>query len=99
MKKSSLVFAVDGPRKNDEFDMNGVTAERYGVGGYPTTLIIDREGKIAFRSNDPSNMPAMQRAVKDMGLDPKTLNEEQASRLLERLLDQAIDGALNPRPR
>ena len=99
MKKSSLVFAVDGPRKNDEFDMNGVTAERYGVGGYPTCLIVDREGKIAFRSNDPSNMPAMQRAVKDMGLDPKTINEEQATRLLERLLDQAIDRALNPRPR
>jgi RNA polymerase sigma factor (sigma-70 family) len=99
MKKSSLVFAFDGPRKNDEFDLNGVTAERYGVGGYPTNLIIDREGKIAFRSNDPGNMPAMQRAAKEMGLDPKTINEEQASRLIERLLDQAIDGVLNPRPR
>ena len=87
MKKSSLVFAFDGARKNDEFDLNGMTAERYGVGGYPTSLIIDREGKIAFRSNDPSNMPAMQRAVKDMGLDPKTINEEQASHLIERLLE------------
>ena len=94
MKKSSLVFAFDGPRKNDEFDLNGVTAERYGVGGYPTNLIIDREGKIAFRSNDPGNMPAMQRAVKEMGLDTKTINEEQASQLIERLLDQAIEGVL-----
>jgi RNA polymerase sigma factor (sigma-70 family) len=98
-KKSSLVFAFDGPRKNDEFDLNGVTAERYGVGGYPTSLIIDREGKIAFRSNDPGNMSAMQRAVKEMGLDLKTINEEQASRLIERVLDQAIDGVFNPRPR
>ena len=79
-------------RADDEFDLNGVTAERYGVGGYPTKLIIDREGKIAFRSNDPGNMPAMQRAVKEMGLDPKTINEEQASRLIERFLDQAIEG-------
>ena len=74
-----------------------MTAERYGVRGYPTHVIIDRQGKIAFRSNDPGNMPAMQRAVKEMGLDPKTINEEQASRLIERLLDQAIEGVLNPR--
>ena len=94
-EEASLIFAFDGPRKNDEFDLNGVTAERYGVGGYPTNLIIDREGKIAFRSNDPGNMPAMQRAVKEMGLDTKTINEEQASQLIERLLDQAIEGVLS----
>ena len=100
MKKSSLVFAFDRDRKNDEFDLNGVTAERYGVERLPdANLIIDREGKIAFRSNDPGNMPAMLRAVKEMGLDPKTINEEQASQLFERLLDRAIEGVLSPRPR
>jgi hypothetical protein len=34
------------------------------VGGYPTTVIIDREGKVAFASNEPSNGPAIQAAVK-----------------------------------
>lgn len=31
--------------------LNSVTCERYGVQGYPTQIIIDREGKIAFRSD------------------------------------------------
>lgn len=99
MKKASLVFAFDVDRKKDDNNLGGVTAERYGVGCYPTTMIIDREGKIAFSTNDPSNLPAMQQTVKEMGFDPKTINEEQVSRFIERLLDQAIDRVLNPRTR
>tara|TARA_R110002049_G_scaffold296773_1_gene485132 strand:- start:1816 stop:4887 length:3072 start_codon:yes stop_codon:yes gene_type:complete len=31
--------------------LNSVTCERYGVQGYPTQIIIDRKGRIAFRSD------------------------------------------------
>jgi hypothetical protein len=99
MKKVSLVYAFDRERNKNDGNVNGVTAERYNVGGYPTVVIIDRDGKIAFNTSDPGNRPAMEKLVKEMGLDPKTVDEEQAARLIEKLLDQAVADVLNPRSR
>lgn len=97
LNHASLVFALDRNRKGegigDEFD--GATAERYGVGGYPTAMIIDREGKVAFKTNDPSIVPATQAAMKDLGLDEKTLDEEKMGRIVVRLYEQALERVLD----
>ena len=60
-KTASLVFAVDRDRKNDEFDRNGLTADRYGVRGYPTLVIIDRQGNVAFHSAESAPRRALSR--------------------------------------
>jgi thiol-disulfide isomerase/thioredoxin len=98
-KKVSLVFAIDCDRKADDNNVSGVTAERYGVVGYPTMLIADREGRIAFRSTDPVQGTAFRAMIKEMGYDERLANAEEASRVIERCLDRAIEAALNPRPR
>ncbi|MHC5541636.1 carboxypeptidase regulatory-like domain-containing protein, partial [Singulisphaera rosea] len=97
LNHASLVFALDRNRKGegigDEFD--GATAERYGVRPYPTAMIIDREGKVAFKTNDPSIVPATQAAMKDLGLDEKTIDEEKMGRIVVRLYEQALERVLD----
>jgi thiol-disulfide isomerase/thioredoxin len=93
-KKVSLVFALDRDRQKDDNNRNGTTAERYGVNGYPTVVLIDRAGKIAFRSDDPDTLAPFQGIMKDLGLDPKTATEEQASQVIERFLDRSIEKVL-----
>ncbi len=34
---------------------NGEITDKYGVGGYPTKIIIDKEGKIVFKSIGETN--------------------------------------------
>jgi RNA polymerase sigma factor (sigma-70 family) len=52
LKKVSLVSAVDDGHENDIG--GGTTASAYGIRGYPTFVLIDRAGTIAFRSDDPA---------------------------------------------
>jgi thiol-disulfide isomerase/thioredoxin/protocatechuate 3,4-dioxygenase beta subunit len=93
LKKVSLVSAVDDGKADDP--SSGTTAGIYGVRGFPTTILIDRSGKIAFRSNDPANRPAMEALVKKLGIDAKnTITEEQANKLIEALLGEAIEKVL-----
>ena len=77
MKKASLIFAFDGPRKNDEFDLNGVTAERYGVRGYPTLVMINRQGNVVFHSGIAAkeDVAAMKALGEKMGLAESTMTE------------------------
>ncbi len=72
VKKVSLISALDeGP---DDDIGSGTTARAYGVGGYPTMVLIDKTGKIAYRSNDPANRPAMEALVKKLGIDTNATN-------------------------
>jgi RNA polymerase sigma factor (sigma-70 family) len=50
LKKVSLVSAVDEGHEDDIG--GGTTASAYGIRGHPTFVLIDRAGKIAFRSDD-----------------------------------------------
>ncbi|MGO9467301.1 MAG: TlpA disulfide reductase family protein [Isosphaeraceae bacterium] len=52
LKKSSLVSALDEDRRQHENSYNGVTADRYGVRGHPTLVMIDRRGNVAFHSGN-----------------------------------------------
>ncbi len=56
LKKLTLVSAVDDGRDDDIG--GGDTARAYGIRGYPTFVLIDRAGKVAFRS-DNSTGPAL----------------------------------------
>jgi thiol-disulfide isomerase/thioredoxin len=102
MKKASLIFAIDRDRKRDaEFDPNGRAAERYGVRGYPTLVMIDRRGNVAFHSGGGAKegLAAMKALGKTMGLDidgPK-LNEADARRLWEAFFGRAIEKVLDRR--
>jgi hypothetical protein len=67
LKKVSLVSAIDDGPKDKVGE--GTTARMYGVGGFPTSVVIDRKGKVAFRSNDPANQAAMAAIVQKLGID------------------------------
>lgn len=97
MNKASLLFAIDRDRKNDEFDRNGVTAERYDVRGYPTLVLIDRQGKLAFHSGIGAreSVAAMKALGKAMGLDEATMTEADFHRLWEAFFGREIEKILN----
>jgi thiol-disulfide isomerase/thioredoxin len=89
--KSTLVSAVDiGVGR----DVNGTTADRYGIRGYPTVVLIDRAGKIAFRSDDRSQFPKVGAIMKELGIDPKTGTEAQSHQLIETIFDREIETLL-----
>jgi RNA polymerase sigma factor (sigma-70 family) len=91
----ALVSSIDeGP---DDDIGNGTTARAYGVRGFPTHFVIDRSGKIAFRSDDPANQPARKALVKSLGLDSTRMTREQGSQLMEAFLGEAIEKALGAR--
>jgi thiol-disulfide isomerase/thioredoxin/protocatechuate 3,4-dioxygenase beta subunit len=46
---------------------DGVTSSRFGIHGYPTILIINREGKVAFNSSiQPTDMEAFMQEMSDI---------------------------------
>jgi RNA polymerase sigma factor (sigma-70 family) len=98
MKKASLIFAFDRDRKRDAvFDLNGMTAERYGVRGYPTLVMIDRQGNVAFHSGigAKEGVAAMKALGKKMGLDESTMTEADFHRLWEAFFNREIEKTLN----
>jgi RNA polymerase sigma factor (sigma-70 family) len=97
MKKASLIFAFDRDRTRDEiFEPNGMTAERYGVSGYPTLVMIDRRGNVAFDSGRPKEgVDAMEALSKEMGLDESTMTEVDFYRLWETFFGREIEKVLN----
>ena len=98
LKKSALISALDQDGKKDDNSLSGVTAEHYGVEGYPTNILIDREGKVAFRSDDQNNLPILQAIGKDVGInDSKNITEEQINESSGRFLTQAIEKVLDRR--
>jgi thiol-disulfide isomerase/thioredoxin len=98
LKKASLLFAFDRDRERDAvFDQNGLTAERYGVRGYPTLVIIDRQGKVAFHSGigNQEGVAAMKALGKQMGLEESTMTEADFHRLWEAYFDRQIEKIRN----
>jgi RNA polymerase sigma factor (sigma-70 family) len=103
MKRASLIFAIDRDRKRDaDFDKNGITGERYGVRTYPTLVMIDRRGNVAFHSGGvgaAKGVAAMKALGKSMGLDvdKSKPTEADARRLWEAFFDREIAKVLNRR--
>lgn len=93
LKKVALVSAIDeGPE--DKIG-EGTTARMYGIRGYPTHVVIDRSGKVAFGSNDPANHADWTAVSKKLGIDEsKPVNEEQMSQMTEAFIGEAIEKVL-----
>ena len=94
--QSSLVYAIDRDRGVGEQDIGGVTADRYGVRVDTSVFLIDREGKIALRPQDPSLGLKFQALMKEAGIGPgpRSMTEEQFQVLLEKLYTREIEDLL-----
>jgi hypothetical protein len=70
------------------------TAARYGIGALPVIIVIDRAGKIAFRSDlsGPGNLIPV---FREMVHSPSDMSEQQASEIVRRTLTDEIAKALN----
>jgi RNA polymerase sigma factor (sigma-70 family) len=90
--QSKLVYAIDQTPGGQTDRDRGITADRYGIRGFPSVFLIDREGKIALRDGDPSLGPKVQALLKETGIDPdpKRFTEEQSQLLLEQLFAREI---------
>jgi len=96
LKKTSLLTALDGRRQGGDAPFNGETAELYGVYGYPTKVLIDREGKVAWKAaEDPrEDIAAMKILGKEMGFTEATMTVEQFVQLQEAWIGRKIDKLL-----
>ena len=70
--------------------VTGATVQAYAVHGFPTVMVIDREGKIAFNNHDlPEDekeaMQFLEKLVKELGfpwpIDEGVTREEAMSRM------------------
>jgi thiol-disulfide isomerase/thioredoxin len=97
LKKTSLVSALDEGRRQHEDSYNGVTADRYGVRGYPTLVLIDRQGNVAFQTGIDirEGIAKMKALGKEMGIQESTMTKDQFERLREVLLSREIEKVLN----
>jgi RNA polymerase sigma factor (sigma-70 family) len=94
-KKVSIPFALDVALPRADIDKLGVSSERFGIKAYPTYFLIDRGGKIAFRSDDDAAIKTVFLGiVKSFGFDEKTITEDQASQVIERFLEKQIEMAV-----
>ena len=96
-KKAKLVSALDASLGNGDSSRNGVTADRYGVRGYPTLVMIDRRGNVAFHSGIGTNegVAAMKALGEEMGLDESTMTETDFHRLWEAFFSREVEKVLN----
>ncbi len=101
-KKISRISAVDAGGEESDNSKNGSTANRYGVRGYPTFVLIDREGKIAFNSSDRSNIQEKIAEMKamgaSMGFKESTMTLEQFGQLQEAFFGREIEKVLGGSP-
>ena len=87
----------DESRGKDDNSRNGVTADRYGVRGYPSLVMIDRRGNVAFHSGigTKEGVAAMKALGKEMGLEESTMTEADFHRLWEAFFGREIEKILN----
>ena len=95
-KKTTLTSALDEGSGGDSGSYNGVTANRYGVNGYPTIVLIDREGKLAFHSgiNTKEGVTEMKALGKEMGFEESTMTEEDFYKIWEAYFGRQIEKLL-----
>ena len=71
-----------------------MTAQQYGVSGYPVIILLDRAGKIAFRSDTAAGNRNLTAIFRQVVQNPKAITEEKAIELIERTLAEEIERAL-----
>ena len=97
LKKSSFISALDEGRGKSDNPDNGVTADRYGVRGYPTLVMIDRRGNVAFHSGigTKEGVAAMKALGKEMGIDESTMTPADFYRLWEAFFSREVEKVLD----
>jgi RNA polymerase sigma factor (sigma-70 family) len=99
LKKAPLISALDEQRKGSDTPRDGETARRYGIYGYPTMMLIDRQGKLAWNAADnvSEKIAEMKALGKEMGIDEATMTVEQFDRLREAAFSREIEKLLDRR--
>jgi hypothetical protein len=92
LKQIRLTYAIDQVRI--EGHSRGVTAQQYGVNHYPAVILIDRTGKIAFRSDEVDDDRNVAAVFMRILTDPQEMTEEKADRLVERAIAEEIESLL-----
>jgi peroxiredoxin len=92
LKECRVIFAFD--RLRVEHHSRGMTAQEYGVNNYPVVVLIDRAGKIAFRSDMVGDDRNVVSVFMRILTDPRAMTEEKANRLVEQAIAEVIEGVL-----
>ena len=74
-----------------ELNTYGTTVERYGVTGFPTIILVDRKGLVAFSSHDSAFLDKFAAILKENRLKGETITAEQIVRMNEIILDREIE--------
>ncbi len=74
--------------------MRGKTAQKYGLSNYPLVVVIDRAGKIAFRTDLASGDRDLNGIYRKMVQNPQSVSEEKAVELIKQTLAEEIEMAL-----
>ncbi len=75
----------------------GSTLSSYHVRFYPTTLILDREGRIVYSSDDPAAEPLVGRAAQSLGITlplPESTASAEAKASMQRIYGALLDNQL-----
>ncbi len=93
-KGAALVTAVDLSRIPGHG--RGETAQRYGGQAFPlpVIIVIDRAGKIAFRSDTAPGAQNLSTVVRQIGEDPASMSEQKLNELVEHTLAAELEKAL-----
>jgi hypothetical protein len=71
-----------------------MTAQQYGVVNYPVVVLIDRESKIAFRSDMAAGYRSAAAVFMKILTDLRGMTDEIANRSVERAIVEEIDEIL-----
>lgn len=99
VRKFLVVKGITFPSGIDAGDLNtyGTTVERYGVTGFPTIVLVDRQGLIAFSSHNPSYLDKYEAILTEHRLNPEKITLEQRVQMNELLLDREIERLVDRR--
>jgi hypothetical protein len=93
-KRAPLVMSID--QSPIPWHARGATLRRYGGQGFPLPLIIviDRVGKIAYRSDTAPGDRNLSAVFMQMARNPRRMAEQNVGELVKRTLAEEIENAL-----
>jgi hypothetical protein len=85
-------LAIDRTRMPNH--ARGLTANAYGLRAPPLLIVIDRAGKIAFRTDSVAADPAQTGVFRQLGWELQTMTEEKVNERIEKVLREEIEKVL-----
>ncbi len=92
-KNAPLVVAVDQASAVPKRP-RGITAQQFGVQSFPVLIVIDRDGKIAFRSDTATGALNLTTLFRQMLQNPKSVTEQTANEQAVQALSVEIEKVL-----